>query len=255
MTQSKNSRLPIDVTKLVAHRGLRSKYPENTILAIRKAVEAGASFVELDVQFSKDKLPIIYHDTSLQRVSGSSKSVFECNLADLLKESAYEPDRLGNQFIDETIAALDNLVEILKANPLVIAFVEVKQESIPHCGRQHILDTIETTLSSVADQVVIMSFDYTVSLMARQDHWPLIGVVLKAWDDLDSKSVLEIKADFVFVDHKTIPLDIDITSIEALRNSTLVAYEVSSSQLGYQLLERGVDLLETFELERLMSQD
>ena len=56
---------PINANELVAHRGFRGKYPENTILSITKAIEAGALFVELDVQFSEDKLPIIYHDSDL----------------------------------------------------------------------------------------------------------------------------------------------------------------------------------------------
>ena len=63
---------PINANELVAHRGFRGKYPENTILSITKAIEAGALFVELDVQFSEDKLPIIYHDSELSRVSGEA---------------------------------------------------------------------------------------------------------------------------------------------------------------------------------------
>ena len=37
-----------------AHRGFSGQYPENTMLAFEKAVEAGADGIELDVQFSKD---------------------------------------------------------------------------------------------------------------------------------------------------------------------------------------------------------
>ena len=47
---------------LVAHRGLQARYPENTILGFNKAIEQGAKFIELDIQFSKDCLPVIYHD-------------------------------------------------------------------------------------------------------------------------------------------------------------------------------------------------
>ena len=55
---------------LVAHRGLQSRFPENTLLALKKAIDSGAKYIELDVQFSADCLPIIYHDHDLQRVSG-----------------------------------------------------------------------------------------------------------------------------------------------------------------------------------------
>ena len=66
---------PLNAEELVAHRGFRGKYPENTALSITQAIKSGALFVELDVQFSLDKLPIIYHDTNLARVSGADKDV------------------------------------------------------------------------------------------------------------------------------------------------------------------------------------
>ncbi|MBT6106400.1 MAG: glycerophosphodiester phosphodiesterase, partial [Porticoccaceae bacterium] len=94
----------IHPSKLVAHRGFQAKYPENTALSLIKAIEAGALFIELDVQFSGDQLPIIYHDSDLQRVSGQSGSVLSLSRAELLGCSAYEPQRLGDSFIAEKIS-------------------------------------------------------------------------------------------------------------------------------------------------------
>jgi glycerophosphoryl diester phosphodiesterase len=62
-----DSAFNIDI--LVAHRGLQSRFPENTLLALKKAIDMGAKYIELDIQFSNDCLPIIYHDHNLQRVS------------------------------------------------------------------------------------------------------------------------------------------------------------------------------------------
>ena len=53
-----------------AHRGFRSKYPENTILAFSKAVEAGAHGIEFDVHLSSDGIPVIIHDETLERTCG-----------------------------------------------------------------------------------------------------------------------------------------------------------------------------------------
>ena len=63
-------------SKLVAHRGYQAQFPENTALSLNQAITAGDLFIELDVQFSSDKLTIIYHDTDLQRVSGEPVQVF-----------------------------------------------------------------------------------------------------------------------------------------------------------------------------------
>ena len=53
----------ISLDLLVAHRGLQADYPENTILGFNKAIEQGAKFIELDIQFSKEK---VYVKKSLQ---------------------------------------------------------------------------------------------------------------------------------------------------------------------------------------------
>ena len=59
-------------TKLFAHRGLfdnHSEAPENSLPAFARAVEAGFG-IELDVQMSKDRVPVVFHDLTLKRVCG-----------------------------------------------------------------------------------------------------------------------------------------------------------------------------------------
>lgn len=47
------------------HRGSRGTHPENTIAAFEEAALAGADFVELDLQLSRDGVPIVYHNPEL----------------------------------------------------------------------------------------------------------------------------------------------------------------------------------------------
>ena len=238
----------ISLDLLVAHRGLQADYPENTILGFNKAIEQGAKFIELDIQFSNDCLPIIYHDSDLQRVSGCSGTILDYSRQELLKLPAYEPQRLGNSFKSETIAPLEALVDILQQHPKVTAFVELKEESIAHCGRETMLSAVLDILKPVEQQVVIISYDYLLVLAARENQWPKVGVVLKQWQDLNTEIVQKATSDFIFVDHEKIPEEIaDIKTIKA----PLVAYEVGDKQLGQQLLNKGVTMLETFELEQL----
>ncbi len=68
-----------------AHRGLfdnKSDAPENSLKAFAKAVEAGYG-IELDVQLSKDKVPVVFHDASLKRMCGIDGKVWEYNLEEL----------------------------------------------------------------------------------------------------------------------------------------------------------------------------
>ncbi|NIA10860.1 MAG: glycerophosphodiester phosphodiesterase, partial [Nitrospiraceae bacterium] len=53
----------------IAHRGARSLAPENTITAVRKALEVGADMWELDVAVTEDGKLIVFHDNSLVRTT------------------------------------------------------------------------------------------------------------------------------------------------------------------------------------------
>lgn len=70
---------------LYAHRGLhdnRTQAPENSMEAFRKAVEAGYG-IELDVQLSKDKIPVVFHDFTLKRVCGAEGRVADYTFEEL----------------------------------------------------------------------------------------------------------------------------------------------------------------------------
>ena len=54
--------------KVIAHRGYCGKYPENTMLAFKKAVEAGCDEIELDVQLTKDGKVVVIHDETLSLI-------------------------------------------------------------------------------------------------------------------------------------------------------------------------------------------
>lgn len=54
---------------VTAHRGASGCYPENTLLAMRKAVEWGADIIEFDVRVSKDGIPVVLHDETMNRTS------------------------------------------------------------------------------------------------------------------------------------------------------------------------------------------
>lgn len=55
--------------KVVAHRGYSGRYPENTMLAFQKAVEAGCDEIELDVQLTKDDVVVVLHDERIDRTT------------------------------------------------------------------------------------------------------------------------------------------------------------------------------------------
>ncbi len=68
-----------------AHRGLHdnaSDAPENSLAAFKKAVEAGYG-IEMDVQLTKDKVPVVFHDFTLKRICGKEGKVCDYTLKEL----------------------------------------------------------------------------------------------------------------------------------------------------------------------------
>lgn len=57
----------------VAHRGASEDAPENTVAAIRHALDVGADMVEVDVQRSRDGVPVLIHDTTLGRTTDAQR--------------------------------------------------------------------------------------------------------------------------------------------------------------------------------------
>lgn len=55
---------------LIAHRGASAEAPENTVPAFRRALALGADGLELDVQTTRDGVPVVFHDATLARLTG-----------------------------------------------------------------------------------------------------------------------------------------------------------------------------------------
>ncbi|MBR2893793.1 MAG: glycerophosphodiester phosphodiesterase [Clostridia bacterium] len=76
------------MSKIFAHRGFSGKYPENTMLAFRKAVEIGVDGIELDVHLTKDNEIVIIHDEDVRRTTNGEGLVKDMTLSELKKLDA-----------------------------------------------------------------------------------------------------------------------------------------------------------------------
>lgn len=88
--------------KFFAHRGLhdnQSVAPENSMAAFKRAVEAGYG-IELDVQLSKDRIPIVFHDEDLERVCGQKGKVRDYTFEELQKFPLCNSDERIPKFQD-----------------------------------------------------------------------------------------------------------------------------------------------------------
>jgi len=88
LTQKKTLKLP----KLIGHRGVKDLCPENTLESISRAFEIGLNFVEIDVKISRDKIPILLHDDTLDRTTNGSGLAIDYdyeNIKNLMRENFF----------------------------------------------------------------------------------------------------------------------------------------------------------------------
>lgn len=113
------------ITKIIAHRGDKKNYPENTFLAFTHAFKAGVFVVELDVHFSRDgKLPV-HHDYYLGRTNNGNGLIFEKN-SDYLK-SLDSGGWFSKEFKDEKMPFLPQVLD--KFSGSLFYEIELKDSS------------------------------------------------------------------------------------------------------------------------------
>ena len=74
--------------KVIAHRGYSGRYPENTMLAFEKAVEAGCDAIEMDVQLTKDGEVVVIHDERIDRTTDGTGFVKDYTAGELQRFNA-----------------------------------------------------------------------------------------------------------------------------------------------------------------------
>jgi glycerophosphoryl diester phosphodiesterase len=155
LTQSK------DNIFVAAHRGLSSRYPENTMIAFEKAVEAGVDQLETDIRVTKDGELVLHHDYMLDRTTDGHGYVRDTKLSDLLKLDA--GFKKGEEFRGTRIPTFIEFLEFAKQYPNLTIDFELKEypreyrDDTPYRVCDKILRLIDDY--GFTDKCVINTFD------------------------------------------------------------------------------------------------
>ncbi|HEY9033899.1 MAG TPA: glycerophosphodiester phosphodiesterase family protein [Pseudomonadales bacterium] len=233
--------------QFVAHRGYARHYPENTLTAITAAIHAGARHVEVDIQFSRDGVPLLYHDVDMQRVSAVAGKVFDFDAAELVEMPAFEPGRFGRQFRDVPISLASEFAHLVAVKAGVHFYVELKSESIDHFGVTHCLACLQETLAPVLRQCTLIGDDHAAMLLAKQQYgFPATGLVFRDWARRD-ELIRRYHADIAYINIQRIPAGDAITAA-----CPIAVYEIDQPAQATTALQRGAALVETFAIGELI---
>ncbi len=138
---------------VAAHRGSSVYAPENSIPAFEKAIEQGVDWIELDVHQTSDGVVVVTHDSSIKRIAGVDKKVYN-----LTYDELQEYD-VGSWFSEEyeglKVATLDEVVKLCKGK--VKLNIELKPTGHEKDFEQHVIDIIHE--NEIENECVIASMN------------------------------------------------------------------------------------------------
>lgn len=227
---------------LVAHRGDAAHHLENTLPAFSSAAELGVRHVELDIQLTRDGIPLVLHDANARRTHGLDIDVRMHTFATLAQLGLFDSSRF-----DCPVPRFDGFVDWMQRHPAMHVFVEIKKESLRTQGREKVLKTVLETLTPIAGRYTLISYDARILGMARQLDHP-IGYVLPTMGHRYRTIAERLNPELVMADYKQI-----------LRAGSIwpgrwkwATFEIAGPDIARRMIALGLDYLETMNPAALM---
>lgn len=143
------------MSKNIAHRGFSGKYPENTMLAFKKAYEVGCDGIEMDVHLTKDNVMVIIHDEDIARTTDGQGFVRDFTYEELRKFDASAGFR--GQYGHNPIPTFEEYVAWAKDLP-IFTNVEIKNSVYYYDGLEEALIQMIRD-NHMEDKIIFSSFN------------------------------------------------------------------------------------------------
>jgi glycerophosphoryl diester phosphodiesterase len=234
--------LPFDLrdnVQVTAHRGYSHKAPENTLSAIREAIEAKADWVEIDVQETRDGEVILLHDNDLKRMTGDPRRPGQVTLKELKTLEAR--GKFGKEFADERIPTLREVIALARGK--IKINVELKFPKKDHRLARKVADLLRE--EQFEDECFVASLDYPGVVLAKK-HNPRLrtaAIISAALGDVSKLDVDILSVNAKLVDEKL------LRTARRLGKEVHV-WTVNDRRAMRKWIEHGVDNIITDDPER-----
>lgn len=234
---------------LVGHRGFPAQYPENSLQGIKAALELGITAIEIDIQMSRDTIPVVTHDYSLSRLAQKAGMVSEYTYSELKKMSVHEPDRFGENFYPTPITSLAEVVQLIKKHSAAVLFAEIKKDIFMTVNREQALKIIWDELELIKGQSTIISYDLSVLRLVQGQALCPVGWVLTQYADEEYDKIKNNPVDVVICNKNKFPVHDEALWIGPW---DWFSYDIMDSVALSECLSRGVSWIETRDAKGLL---
>lgn len=154
---------------IIAHRGASQQAPENTLAAFSMAKALGFDWCECDVQLSRDHIPVIFHDATLERTTNGTGKLCDQPLDALQALDA--GSWFDSKFQHERIPTLQALIECANHQQFNLN-IEIKENQ-----PEALIPLLAKTLKLATTDILVSSFD-THALFAFKQLMPACPLAL-----------------------------------------------------------------------------
>lgn len=231
---------------VVAHRGASGHAPENTLAAFRRAVELGTSFIETDLQLSRDAHFVAIHDPTLERTTSGTGPVHERTLNELRQMDA--GSWFGSDHSGEKIPTLEEILEFARQKDVVF-YLELKPCAA--WGAEHALVGALRQAGEIA-RAVVLSFDGgTLGVLRKLEPTLMTGLLAESMSGDPIGTAVKVGA-------RQLAVRGDLVTPALLTEAKRADLQVVSWTINHPahmraLVDAGVDGIITDYPERLLS--
>ena len=231
----------------IAHRGYAAVYPENTLIALDAARQAGATYVEVDIQLSADHIPVLFHDRNLQRLCQQTGAIHDYTFSQLESFRVTDAEKFADQYADNKITSLQVFIDYLKEYPQLKAFIELKRSMIDMFGEELVLRTLLPLLNGMQEQISFISYNQSILKNIHDNTDYVTGIVVDEWSEFNKNA--SWMSEWLFCAAEGLPEDNNELNIDA----KVAVFEVGNTGLAKHLLAKGICYLETFRIKEMLA--
>ncbi len=220
-----------DDVEITAHRAGATVAPENTVAAIRRAIEDGADWAEIDVQLTADGAVVVIHDSDLRRVGSRPGRIGQLTLAEVQQVdvgSWFDP-----AFAGERVPTLDEV--LTAAGDGIRMNIELKPHGENEVGRLMTEALASVRRAGIVDHCRLCSQSYEAMRLAKELE-PTVEVGFIAGAALGDLSALQV--DFLMVSVRLATRR--LVDRARARGIEVHAWTVNDPDQLLRLLDRGV---------------
>jgi glycerophosphoryl diester phosphodiesterase len=162
------SQIPLDNDiQVIAHRGASASAPENTLAAVRQAIEEGTDWVEIDVQETADGQVVVFHDSDFMKLSGVNRKIWEVTADEL--EAIDVGASFSESFRGERVPTLAQVLDLCRGRAKVN--IELKYYGHDQQLEQRVIELVES--QQMSQDVVFMSLkqDAVKKMKSLKPNW------------------------------------------------------------------------------------